>query len=37
MREDLIIQYVDGLRTRFGAKVNEKLLAEALGKTTSEN
>lgn len=37
MREDLIIQYVDGLRTRFGAKVNEKLLAEALGKKTSEN
>jgi peptidyl-prolyl cis-trans isomerase D len=37
IREDLIIQYVDGLRARFGAKVNEKMLAEALGKKTSEN
>jgi peptidyl-prolyl cis-trans isomerase D len=37
MREDLVRQYVDGLRARYGATVNEKLLAEAVGKKTSEN
>jgi peptidyl-prolyl cis-trans isomerase D len=37
MSQDLVRQYVDGLRTRYGATVNEKLLAEALGKKTSEN
>jgi peptidyl-prolyl cis-trans isomerase D len=37
LSQDLVRQYVDGLRTRYGATVNEKLLAEALGKKTSEN
>jgi peptidyl-prolyl cis-trans isomerase D len=37
MREDLIRQYIDGLRVRYGATVNEKLLEEAIGKKTSEN
>jgi peptidyl-prolyl cis-trans isomerase D len=37
MREDLVRQYIDGLRVRYGATVNEKLLAEAIGKKTSEN
>jgi peptidyl-prolyl cis-trans isomerase D len=37
MREDVVRQYIDGLRVRYGAKVNEKVLEEAIGKKTSEN
>jgi peptidyl-prolyl cis-trans isomerase D len=36
MREEMVHQFVDGLRKRYGATVNEKLLAEAIGKKTSE-
>ena len=36
MREEMLHQYVDGLRARYGATVNEKLLAEAIGKKTGD-